>query len=299
MRNFLRRVWRFILIVLAVRKISPGLFERPPRLSNLYKSSDTGGGAWRPTFRPQQPWEGGSEPAGGESDSKGEEHCWNQCTLCAGSMCYGWHVQGSNVKGGVFRHEQSDLDGGTDLYDLRDAWDNYGNQELKIWSGQGWSKVREARSDWRAIVLQGTGNTPGAGTYTGAHAIVILPERPASGSEWLIGDPLCDGYDWVPESKLESWAKAFSSGVCFAVSSKHPPSAPPEPPEPEPEPKPPPLPPWIAPPPAPFSPLGVWVPLPQIWGALRWGVALWRDFWPVAWSGGWDTESWDVGRWRG
>jgi hypothetical protein len=299
--RLLRRIWRFILVVIGVRKLSPGLFERPPRLSNLYHSTDTGGAPWPPTFRPQAPWEGGSEPVS-DSDSKGEEHCWNQCTLCSGSIVYGWHVQGSNVKGGVFRHIQSDLDGGTDLYDLREAWDEYDGSELKIWSGQGWGKVREARSEWRAIVLQGTGNTPGAGTYTGAHAIAILPERPASGSEWLIGDPLCDGYDWVPESKLEEWAERFSSGVCFAVSSKHPPSAPPEP-EPGPEPEPPP-PPWTVPPlPAAITPAAVWMPHPMLWQSLRWSVSLWQDIfaplWSPAWAaGGWGTQSWDTGRWE-
>lgn len=295
---------RWLAVLLGLRKLSPGILDRLPGIQDLYSAThDTSGGPWRPTFRPQPPWEGGSEPAGGDSNAKGEEHCWNQCTLCSASVVWGWHEHSSsNPKGGVFRHEQGDLDGGTDLYDARDAWDNYNGADLKIKSGQGWGAVQDARRDWRAIVLQGTGNTPGAGTYTGAHAIGILPERPSSGSEWLIADPLCDGYDWVPESKLKEWAQAFSSGICFAVSRSWPPDEPEPAPEPEPEPEPPPPPPpiigaaWAIPelPVAPWDgELWDWGAWSGAWG--RWGPGLlWRPIqdptwelseWPASWAG--------------
>ena len=209
-------------------------------------------------------------------------------------MAHGWHEQGTSTTdspwGGSLRHSgQPDMEGGTDLYDARDAWDYWSGADLKIKSGQGWSAVREAREDWRAIILQGTGNTPGQGTYTGAHAIVVLPE-PHSGGEWLIGDPLCTDYQRVPESKLREWAEAFSSGIAFAVSRSVPPSEPepPEPPEPTPEPPPAPIPPpppvnaggagWHGPEPSSFATWpGTW---PTVTGSV-WGM---RDgSWPLPW----------------
>jgi hypothetical protein len=259
---------------------------------------DTGGG-FRPKFRPQAPNKDPKEPNGSESNSRGDEHGWNNCTLSSGGMAHAWHRQSSSDRpwGGDLRHKQGDLDGGTDLNDLKQAWANWDSAELKIWSGQGWSKVEEAYTDYRAIVAQGTGNTPGSGTYTGAHAIVILPERHSSG-EWLIGDPLCTDYQRVPKSKIKEWMQRFSSGYAFAVSAKHPPSQPiPPTPTPTPEPKPPP--PYVPPPQRLPPALSVWTPTPMLWGALRWSDALWGDLWPVSWETGWNIEYWGSGRWRG
>jgi len=101
-------------------------------------------------------------------------------------MAYGYQVHDQAPPwGGTMRHApgQPELDGGTDLYDLAKAWQGYGEQDLKIRSGQGWSQLTADHDAKRAIVVQGTGNTPGNGTYTGAHACVIAPETGSEGKD--------------------------------------------------------------------------------------------------------------------
>jgi hypothetical protein len=307
---------RWLAVWLGLRRLSPADGQAPPGWRNIVErlcrpAPDTGGGVFRPPFRGQSPNVDPREPQGGEGSSAGEDHAWNGCTMSSGGMAHGWHVQDGGTDdtpwGGDLRHApgQPDMSGGTDLYDLRDAWEGWSGAELKIKSGQGWGAVRDARADWRAIVLQGTGNTPGEGSYTGAHAVVVLPERDPSGDEWLMGDPLTSGYQWVPESKLRSWAEAFSSGIAFAVSKGHPPKPPepePEPPEPEPEPP--------GPAPAPEPPP---VPAPMFWGdpgpsTAAWDGSWWdapgwqgRGLWPLPWPDvipSWSAATW-AGSWTG
>lgn len=142
--------------------------------------------------------------------------------------------------GGDLRHEQGDLEGGTDLYDLKAAWAEYG-ETLSIRSGQGWSEVKRCHDEGRAIVAQGEGNVPGSASFDGGHACVIGPETSSSG-EWLFGDPLVSSWQWVSVGRVREWMEAWQSSCAFAVSRIV--NPPPEP-EPAPEPKPP------APPPPP------------------------------------------------
>ena len=113
------------------------------------------------------------------------------------------------------------MSGGTDLLDLKTAWAKLG-YTLNNRTGQGWAGVRESLdAQKRGVMLQGTGNTPGAGTYTGAHAIYVNPEtrRDSAGNlERLIVDPLVAGWQWVNDSALKTWAQRLNSNVQFAVT---------------------------------------------------------------------------------
>lgn len=144
--------------------------------------------------------------------------------------------------GGDLRHRQSDLSGGTDLYDLRDAWKAYG-ETLTIRSGAGWEGVTQAHAEGRAIVVQGSGNVPGSESFDGGHACCVAPETHSDG-RWLFGDPLASGWQWIERGAIQSWMAHWQSSMAFAVGEL--PPAPP--PDPKPEPPPPPAPVYAPPP---------------------------------------------------
>lgn len=206
---------------IAARLFTPRKGERGPLARVIVERiADTGGGWYRPPFRTQDPAIDPQEPGGGESSSAGTDHGWANCTMSAGAMVLAFHTLGATDKwGGLLRHHQSDQSGGTDLYDLKEAWAAYG-QELSIRSGAGWDDVEQDRRDGRAIVLQGEGGTPGAGTYTGGHAIAVLPETHSDG-RWLIGNPECSGFEWVSASALRDWAENWSTSIAWARSAPH------------------------------------------------------------------------------
>jgi hypothetical protein len=234
-----RLVWRAVLIALGIRRPAPRPGELlPHELVVVEPLADTGG-AYRPKHRPQDPAKDPAEPNGGESSSRGSDHGWSGCTLSAGAdaIAYHRHYEGGSLTpwGGDLRHRQSDLEGGTDLGDVREAWASYG-EELTIRTGRGWDGVKTDHADGRAIVIQGEGQVPGAGDFTGGHGCSIAPETRSSDGAWLFGDPLVSDWQWIPPGKIRTWAEAWDSSISYAVSRK--------PPEPEPEPPP-------APPPAP------------------------------------------------
>lgn len=203
------------------RLFTPRKGEHGPILETLVGGiADTGGGWYRPPFRTQNPSVDPQEPSGGESSSAGTDHGWANCTMSAGAMVLAFHTLGATDKwGGHLRHNQSDQSGGTDLNDLKQAWSAYG-ETLSIRSGAGWDDVEKDRAAGRAIVLQGEGGTPGAGTYTGGHAIAVMPETKSDG-KWLIGNPECSGYEWVSPSALRDWAENWSSSIAWARSDAH------------------------------------------------------------------------------
>jgi hypothetical protein len=188
----------------------------------------------------QDPSEDPREPNGGESSSTGNDHGWSNCTMTSGALAIAYQQPRGAVApwGGDMRHRQGDLSGGTDLYDLRTAWADYG-ETLTIKSGAGWSAVVKAHDEGRAIVIQGTGNVPGSESFDGGHACAIAPETHSDG-RWLFGDPLADGWQWIDPGSIRSWAERWQSSVAFAVGEKPPPPEPPQPPTP---PAPPPEPP--------------------------------------------------------
>lgn len=206
---------------LAERLFTPRKGEHGPLAEVIVERiADTGGGWYRPTFRTQNPATDPKEPYGGESSDRGYDHGWANCTMTAGAMVLDFDTLGATaVWGGDLRHHQSDQEGGTDLNDLKQAWSAYG-QTLSIRSGNGWDDVEQDRRDGRAIVLQGEGGTPGAGTYTGGHAIAVLPETNSEG-KWLIGNPECTGFEWVSPSALRDWAENWSSSIAWARSDPH------------------------------------------------------------------------------
>lgn len=230
----IRSMPRELAVALGLRKLAPRPDNIPTRTVEV-EPIDTGG-AFRPDWRMQDPSKDPKEPYGSESSGTGNDHGWSNCTMVSAALVYAYQVQDkTGPQGGDMRHNQYDLSGGTDLYDADTAWHNYGDQNLIIKTGAGWGEVKRYHNEGRAILIQGEGNVPGDESFDGSHACAIGPETNSEG-KWLWGDPLATGWQWVPPSKIETWAKALHSGIMFAVS-KAPPA--PEPPEPEPEPKPP------------------------------------------------------------
>jgi hypothetical protein len=241
LRRRVRRVWRRILIMLAIRRLTPGDHEPRPYVSVAVIEAprgDTGGSFYRPSHRMQDPAVDPKEPYGGESSGTGNDHGWSGCTMSAGADALALATGGDIAPwGGDLRHRQGDLSGGTDLYDLRDAWRAYG-EELTIRSGAGWSAVVADHDAGRPIVMQGSGNVPGSATFDGGHACAISPE-PKSDGQWLFGDPLASGWQWVSPGAVKEWAQHWQSSIAYAVGA--PMGAPPPPtPTPTPEPCPPP-----------------------------------------------------------
>lgn len=318
-----RHLPRWLALALMVRRVAPRDTEPWPWRTVTVPDLDTGG-AFRAAWRPQDPSRDPREPNGSESSQAGNDHGWSNCTMAAAAMALAYQrapSQGSLAPwGGDMRHRQSDLSGGTDLYDARTAWAAYG-ETLTIRSGAGWSAVDQAHREGRAIIVQGQGNVPGNQTFDGGHACVIAPETLSDG-KWLFGDPLATGWQWVTPSSIKTWMAAWSSGYAFAVGEK-PPAPTPVPPDPVP-PKPPTPPP---PPPGPSYAEGLaagtaqgeaaaldrvfasWRPgLPALalvyWGAATWGTAAWYQTplplgalaaarTPAAWDvGGWAAATW-------
>lgn len=155
--------------------------------------------------------------------------------MSAGAMALAFATDGGKAPwGGDMRHHQSDLSGGTDLYDLDTAFAYY-DVSFSVKSGTGWDDVQRYRKEGRAIVIQGEGNVPGSESFDGGHACVISPETQSDASKWLFGDPLATGWQWVSESSIKEWAQRWNSSISFGITSAN---LPPEP-EPEPEPEPP------------------------------------------------------------
>lgn len=210
---------RWLAIALRIRRVSPG--RRRPSRRVVVPELDTGG-AFRAAWREQDPAVDPKEPYGSESSSTGSDHGWANCTMTAGALAIAYQQPRGDLApwGGDMRHRQGDLSGGTDLYDLRDAWAEYG-EELKIKSGSGWAALVDAHGAGRAVVVQGTGNVPGSESFDGGHACAIAPETHSDG-RWLFGDPLASGWQWVKPADIRSWAERWQSSIAFAVGEAPP-----------------------------------------------------------------------------
>lgn len=227
-----RAIVRAVLIALGIRRTTPrpGELLPGPGTGDTGGAGDTGGGWYRPTFRKQDPAADPREPGGGESSSRGTDHGWSNCTMASGAMALDFDTLGDReLWGGDLRHKQGDLEGGTDLYDLRAAWSAYG-RTLTIRSGAGWEGLKDDREAGRFLVVQGEGNVPGSETFDGGHACVVGPETNGDG-KWLFGDPLASGWQWVTASSIRDWMEAWAgSGLAWARSAAHPASTDPPPP---------------------------------------------------------------------
>jgi hypothetical protein len=216
--RWIRRWWRELLVWLLIRRVTPRNRREAPdaRHTRTVPRLDTGG-AYRPAHRPQDPAKDPHEPYGSESSSTGSDHGWSGCTMSSGADAIAYVTGGELAPwGGDMRHRQDDLNGGTDLYDLRAAFESYG-QRLTIRTGAGWSAVKTAHDEGRAIVIQGTGEVPGTGSFDGGHACCIGLETDSSG-RWLFGDPLASGWQWIEPGAIKSWAERWEPGVAFAVT---------------------------------------------------------------------------------
>lgn len=218
--------WREFLVRLRVRIPLPRPGERRPDwVDTITLPIDTGGASldwYRPRHVRQDPASDPREPGGGESSSAGYDHGWSNCTMSSGACVLDHSTQGRlQLWGGDLRHApgQPDLEGGTDLYDVQKAWLAYG-EALDVRSGRGWDAVRADREAGHAIILTGEGNVPGAASFTGGHAIALLPE-PDEAGRWLIGDPLSSGFEWVGEAELRQWAERLDEDVNWARGQAH------------------------------------------------------------------------------
>jgi hypothetical protein len=220
---------RWLAVALRLRRLTPEGHYWPRHSVTVEPIDADTGGAFRAAWRQQDPSVDPREPLGGESSSTGTDHGWSNCTMTSGALAMAYQQPRGSVApwGGDLRHAQSDLSGGTDLYDLRDAWEVYG-ETLTIRSGAGWSALDAAHDEGRAVVIQGSGNVPGSESFDGGHACVIAPETHADG-RWLFGDPLATGWQWVSVSSIRSWAEHWQSSIAFATGEKPPPPPPPPP----------------------------------------------------------------------
>ena len=224
---------RRLALALGVRRLTPAGCYWPRRSVQVEPiSADTGGG-FRAAWREQNPAVDPREPNGGESSSTGTDHGWSNCTMTSGALVLAYqNPRGSLAPwGGDLRHEQNDLSGGTDLYDLRTAWQEGFGEVLTIRSGAGWSALVAAHDEGRAVVIQGSGNVPGSESFDGGHACAIAPETHADG-RWLFGDPLASGWQWIEPGAIRSWAEHWQSSIAFATGEK-PSSSPTPAPEPD------------------------------------------------------------------
>jgi hypothetical protein len=210
----LRILWLRLRLLLLYRWRRGSLSARVPESvepdphAELPPPIDTGG-VRRPPF--------GSQFGDPSETHTGSHSEGSNCTMAAAGMALDYQTDGRVPwRGGTCRHHQSDLEGGTDLYDAAEAFAGAG-ESLSIRSGRGWSGVVDALEERRGVILQGTGGLPGCGDYTGGHAIYVQPE--ANGSRWLKGDPECSGYEWAEASTLRAWAERLSSSVYYAVTS--------------------------------------------------------------------------------
>jgi hypothetical protein len=285
LRDLLARLLpRWLAILLGVRRVTPYDGYWPHR-SFMVAELDTGG-TFRAAWRPQDPSKDPKEPNGGESSSAGSDHGWSNCTMASAALALAYQQPRGELApwGGDLRHRQADQSGGTDLYDAADAWRSYG-ETLTIKSGSGWSALVDAHQAGRAIVIQGEGNVPGAETFDGGHACAIAPETHSSG-DWLFGDPLASGWQWVAPSAIRSWAERWQSSIAYAVGEKPPAAPAPEPPP--------------APAPCPECP----DPEPRIAYEVAYAVAADDDADVAEWIG-WlragepfAGDVWDAGRWN-
>lgn len=162
-----------------------------------------------PTFRSQRPADDPKEPWPGETKARGDDHAWNNCVQTSGAMALDYHTRGARrLWGGDLRHHQSDRYGGTDLRDLAQAWSHIGGgYYLTPLSGKGFAAVDAAHDRGCAVVIQGIGNCPGVGTYTGGHAGIWLPD-----GRW--GDPLTNRWQTgVPQSAIREWAQRLNPRI--------------------------------------------------------------------------------------
>ena len=228
--GLIRTIPRQLAVTLGIRRLVPlpgGLIPSEENLVDVGGVAPPPDGWWRPPHHRQDPASDPKEPWGSESDGKGHDHGWTNCNMTAAGtvLNYHFHDPKGTVWGGHMRHHQDDMIEGTDLYDARTAWERYGasidrNPTLYIWSGRGWEGVKQAHKEKRAILLHGTGEVPGAGSFGGAHAVTIGPENQTKDDQtrWLFGDPLANDWQFIPVGEIRAWAERLDMGIGFAVS---------------------------------------------------------------------------------
>lgn len=149
------------------------------------------------------------------------------CTTYSGAMAGDYHTCGAKVPTGKrVRELTGDRSGGTTLtqvdYALRRGW----NIDLDTRIGSArltWSQFEDKIDAGRAAILQGSYRVirptrfTGSTTFTGNHAILVLPG-------WVVMDPLCDGrrpgiYKYHGEVYPKELLKRFAGDLVLTPST--------------------------------------------------------------------------------
>jgi hypothetical protein len=138
----------------------------------------------------------------------------------SGAMALDYHTHGAiQVWGGELLAKTGLSDAairdGTNFDDLKKAWFAYGRSLIDR-RGSPWTEFLQRLQEGRAVILQGdydqfTLASRCQDNFLGNHAILVLPEK--SGGSWLVGDPLCSDFKFVPEYELFSYATKLSLSI--------------------------------------------------------------------------------------
>jgi hypothetical protein len=148
------------------------------------------------------------------------------CTMSSGAMALDYHTHGAvQLAGGeLLQHsgltKKAEIEDGTNLVDLDNAWKSVSRDRkdpsIKLqMRNNGWDDVLAALANERAVVLQGDYRSLGKKNrcqqmpVVKGHAIVVLPE--SKSGAFLVGDPLCNGFKFVPAADLKAFAIALGS----------------------------------------------------------------------------------------
>lgn len=142
------------------------------------------------------------------------------CLMESAAMALDWHTRGGlQLWGGQLvpwcgRPEAQIRVIGTSLQNARQAWAHFG-QYLDIRAGQPWTSLIAALSEGRAVILAGLYGDliDRCSSFTGSHAVVVLPYFSDGGTKVMIGDPLCPNFKYIDISDLQTYAEAL--GVAF------------------------------------------------------------------------------------
>lgn len=142
------------------------------------------------------------------------------CTMESGAMALDYHTRGAvQVWGGqllaTLHLSELQIKDGTNFDDLARAWANYG-RTLDDRRGGSWQDVLRCLQEGRAVIAQGdydqfTLATRCQDNFIGNHAVLILPEK--NGGSWLVADPLCSDFKWVPEYEINRYLTKLSVSI--------------------------------------------------------------------------------------
>ena len=141
------------------------------------------------------------------------------CGCATAATAIDFHTTGGTISTGqAMRERNPDQSGGTDWYDMRDAWSTYG-ETLTVKNGQTWANARADLMAGRLVLLSVWHATLGGPCLSGSgqygHGVAIAPPLNSDGARWRVGDPWCKpgSWSWWAESKIKAAAEEFGGQV--------------------------------------------------------------------------------------